>query len=273
MSSVSTVNRTAQRARHSSSLETLTRTGFVAYGLLHLAIGWLAIQLITGSGTSEADQSGALQLLKRQPLGHAVLLIIAVGLGAMAIWQLTLVIAGHHEYSGARRTAERAVSVGRVLVYSFLMWTDIKVLHTAGTSAARSQEQATAGILSQPAGQFWVAVAGIAVLGIGLGMTYYGAAREFKSKLALESATTRTRQAVLRLGQLGYVARGIAFSVVGVLLFKAAAAKGAQQSRGLDGALRTLAGEPYGPVVLTVIAAGFVAFGVYCFFQARYRKV
>jgi hypothetical protein len=30
--------------------------------------------------------------------------------------------------------------------------------------------------------------------------------------------------------------------------------------------------QPFGPVLLTIIAAGFAAFGVYCFAAARYHR-
>jgi hypothetical protein len=53
----------------------------------------------------------------------------------------------------------------------------------------------------------------------------------------------------------------------------AAATYDAKKSRGLDGALREMAGYSYGPWLLGLVALGIAAFGVYCFSQARYRKV
>ncbi len=61
--------------------------------------------------------------------------------------------------------------------------------------------------------------------------------------------------------------------MVGVLLVIAAATFDPDRSTGLDGAMRTLAGQPFGFVLLMVAAAGFAVFGVHCFFQSRYRKV
>jgi hypothetical protein len=81
------------------------------------------------------------------------------------------------------------------------------------------------------------------------------------------------RKLVVGLGQVGYIAKGIAFGIVGLLVAGAAVQRNAAKSNGLDGALHTLAGKPYGQVLLVAIAAGFAAFGLYCFFQSRYRKV
>ena len=82
-----------------------------------------------------------------------------------------------------------------------------------------------------------------------------------------------TRKTVRWLGTLGYVAKGVAFAIVGALLVDAAVTDDPQKSTGLDAALRTLAHEPFGEFLLIVVGVGIAAFGVYCFFQARYRKV
>ena len=42
---------------------------------------------------------------------------------------------------------------------------------------------------------------------------------------------------------------------------------------GLDGALHTLRDQPLGPVLLTAVAVGLAAYGVYSFARARYAKV
>jgi hypothetical protein len=257
--------------RRSNALVVPTRAGFIGYGLLHLAVAWLALQIALGHPTGEGSQSGAFSLLARQPLGHALLIIIAVGLFAMALWQLLEAAVGHRQ--DKHRTLERIVSVGRTVIYAALAVTALKVASGAPTSSASQQQNATAGMLAHPAGRALVVVAGLVVIGIGVGMFIYGAKRSFERRLRIAQMSRRARQTAVRLGQLGYIAKGVAFGIVGVLLAGAAVRHNAAQSRGLDAALRTLAGKPYGAVLLIVIAAGFAAFGAYCFFQSRYRKV
>ena len=273
MSTTATVRGGARRTAHSGALEVLTRIGFIGYGLLHLAIAWLALQVAAHHTGTKADQVGAFQLLDKQPAGRALLIIIAVGLGAMALWQLLVAAVGHRNYHGRRRTFERIASLARVVVYAFLLWTDIRVLQGTATSGSSSQEHATAGMLAHPAGQWLVALAGIVVFAIGVGMMIYGAKRSFESKLNLASARRPVRQTVVRLGQVGYIAKGVAFGIVGALLFDAAISDQAARSRGLDGALRTLAGQPFGTALLVIVAIGFIAFGTYCFAQSRYRRI
>jgi hypothetical protein len=120
---------------------------------------------------------------------------------------------------------------------------------------------------------FLVALAGLVVLAVGLGLTWYGWKYKFEEKLLVRSMSVRTRQWARRLGRAGYVAKGVAFAIVGVLLLDAAVTRNPSKSRGLDAALHTLVQQPFGAFLLIAVGVGFAAFGVYCFFQSRYRKV
>jgi len=266
-----TVTSSARRVATSRPLEILFRIGFVGYGLLHLAVGWLAIQLALGRQPGESSQSGAFQTLARQPFGRFVLIVVVIGLAAMAIWQLLLAVAGHQ---GERhRNLERAASLGRTILYTALAWTAYKVVAGVPASSAQQQQQATAGVMGKPFGQFLVAVVGLAVLALGVGLLVYGAKRQFERRLMMYRMSEATRRTARRLGQVGYIAKGIAFGIVGLLLFDAAVTHDPAKSRGLDAALRTVIAQPFGRWLLILVAIGFVAFGIYCFFQSRYRKV
>jgi len=45
------------------------------------------------------------------------------------------------------------------------------------------------------------------------------------------------------------------------------------RGQGLGGALETLARQPFGPYILSVVAAGLVAHGAFMFAMARYRRI
>jgi hypothetical protein len=65
----------------------------------------------------------------------------------------------------------------------------------------------------------------------------------------------------------------IVFLIIGVLLVVAAAQADAPEEVGIDGALRRLAAREYGPVLLSVVAVGLAAYGLYSFAEARYRRL
>jgi hypothetical protein len=252
-------------------LKALTRVGFIGYGLLHLALAWVAAQIAFGASGQEGDQSGAFQKLAEQPFGELLLWFVIVCLAALTLWQLVLAIWGHRDTHGKERVFERVASGARVVIYAVLAWTAGKVVLGAPSSSANQQQQATAGIMAKPAGALLVGLIGLAVLAFGLGMIWYGLKRKFARKL--NYAGPRGHRAAVRAGQIGYTAKGVAFGIVGYLLLDAAVTDDPGKSRGLDAALRTLAGQPYGKFLLLAVALGVAAFAVYCFFQAKYRKV
>src|SRR5947199_140102 len=178
MTVANSARRGAQRVATSRPLEIAFRIGFVGYGLLHLAVAWLAVQLALGRPAGEHSQSGAFPPLVRHPFG-----------------------------------------------------------------------------------QFLVAVAGLAILALGVGLAIYGAKRMFERRLMTYRMNEATRQSARRLGQFGYIAKGVAFAIVGLLLADAALSNNPAKSRGLDTALRTLIAQPFGQWLLILVAVGFAAFG------------
>jgi hypothetical protein len=247
--------------------------GFIGYGLLHLAVAWLAVQIALGHASNTGDQSGAFRTLAGQPFGRFILIFSIVGLSAMAIWQILLAAIGHREKYGASRAFERVASGARAVIYTALAFTAGKVVAGAPASSADQQQNATAGIMAKPAGIWLIGLAGLAVVALGVGLVWYGWKHKFEEKLLLGRMSVRTRAWARRLGQVGYVAKGIAFGIVGLLLLDAAISHNPTKSRGLDAALHALVQQPFGVFLLLAVGAGFAAFGGYCFFQSRYRKV
>lgn len=100
---------------------------------------------------------------------------------------------------------------------------------------------------------------GVIVIVVGGRLIYRGAREKFTQDL--RGAIPR---GVLRLGQVGYIAKGTVLAAVGVLFIVAALTYDPQKAGGLDSAVRTLRDQPYGPFILTALALGFVSFGGYC---------
>lgn len=264
---------TASRAADSKLLETLARAGFIGYGAVHLLFAWLALQIAFGGSGKQGDQSGALQTIAAQPLGRFLVIGIIVGLVAMAIWQALEAAIGHRVDTGKTRMFERIASAGRTVVYVYLAWTAYKVITTAKSSSADSQQKTSEHLMASTGGRLLVGLAGLAVAVIGVGLVVYAVKKAFEKHLKIAEMSPQTRQLSRRLGVAGYAAKGVAYAIAGFLLLVAAVTYDADKARGLDAALRTLAEQSYGTLLLTLVAAGIAAFGVFCFIQARYRKV
>ncbi len=265
--------RQAQTDARSNFLEWLTRLGFIGYGIVHLAVAWLALQLTLGHAGGDEGQSGAFRAVAAQPFGRFILFVVIVGLLAMAVWQLLLAFVGHRNEQGWHRPFERAASAGRTVIYVGLALTAWQVVHGTAKSSAAQQQDFTANLMAKPGGPALVVFLGLAVVALGVGMAVYGFKKMFVKRLKTSEMTAKVRKSTIALGRFGYMAKGFAFTVVGVLIVAAGLTTDAKKSGGLDIALKTLAGHPYGILLLIVVAAGFAAFGVYCFSQSRYRKI
>ncbi|MEV6301646.1 DUF1206 domain-containing protein [Actinoplanes sp. NPDC051861] len=272
-STTSNVKYHASRAAESKPLEYLARGGFIGYGIIHLLFAWIALQVAFGGSGQESDQSGALQEIARQSYGKGLLVVIAIGLFAMAIWQAFEAAIGESGPRDRAAFAERVLSGVRAVLYAYLGWMAVKIVQGASASMGDNYQSKSAGLMGSDGGRFLVSLIGLVVLGVGIGMAYYGWKRKFTKHLKTQEMPAGVRQSIIRLGVAGYVSKGIAYAIAGMLFVIAGVNYDTEKARGLDAALKTLAGYSWGVWLLVLIAAGIAAFGVYCMAQAKYRKI
>ena len=265
-----TAEHTAQRAAHAAPMKLLARVGLVAYGVVHLLVAWLAIQVAMGDG-GKADKTGALQTVAANPAGALLLWVITIGLAAFVVWQLAAAIWGH-ENAGEHRNRKRLTSLGEAIVFGYLAYTAGKLASSGSAPGDSQQSGLVAKLLAEPYGKVLVAAAGLAIVAIAGFVAYHGIKKRFLSELDLSTVTPSVQRAVVRLGQVGYTALGVAYGIAGALVVVAAVKSDPSKATGLDTALKTLAAQPYGTFLLLVIAVGLAAFGVYTLFDARYRR-
>ena len=265
----------AGRAGDSDALEHLARIGLIAYGVVHLLLAWLALQLAWGGGSGQsADQAGALATLAEQPLGRPLLWLLAVGLVALAAWQAAEVLRWRSRLSSSGDARKKAVektvkAVAKAVLYAALA---VLAVRTATGGGGGGGQQQAAGVFGWPAGRWLVGLIGLVVIGVGLYLVNKGVSKKFLEEVDLRSASPQTTRLVTRLGQAGFPAKGVALGVVGGLLVYAAVTFDPARATGLDGALRTILDAPFGKVLLTLVAIGIAAFGAYCFVRARYPE-
>lgn len=121
-----------------------------------------------------------------------------------------------------------------------------------------------------PGGQFIVGVIGLAIIGYGISLVVRGWTEKFRRHLDAQGQSGQDRSAYVMLGKAGYIAKGVAISVIGGLFGYAAITHEAKKSGGLDQALQTVLEQPFGPVLLTAIGLGIGAYGLFCFARAKH---
>jgi hypothetical protein len=262
----------ADRVARSRAFEVLARGGFVARGLVYGLVGVLAVKLALGDGGKATNQQGALETVARQPFGHLLVLLIAVGLGGYALWRLVRAFLGRGPEDGGDSAVDRIGGFGSGLVYAILCATAVKILLGAGAGGG-NVSKGTAGVLGWPGGQWLVGLAGVVLLGIGGYQGYRGFSRDFLDESKVGGAREGVRRFVVAAGVVGHLARMVVFGLVGVFLVRAALDYQPRKAVGLGGALSRLLQQPAGPALLGVVAAGLVAFAVYSISDARYHRL
>ncbi|WP_240615819.1 DUF1206 domain-containing protein [Nakamurella deserti] len=259
--------RAGRDVQSSDAFRLLVRVGLISYGVVHLVVAWLAVQLAWFGRQEEASQQGAFQELASTTLGRITLWVVAVGLFALAVWQLFEALWGHRDREeGRKRTVKRVGSAGKVVLYVALGVSAVRVV-TGSSSSGDTQKEMTASLMGSSTGRILVIALGVVVIVAGGRLVYRGLSRKFTRDLA-----GGVGQGVVRLGQVGYAAKGVVLAIVGALFLLAALTYSPDRAGGLDTALRTLNGQPYGPYLLTALALGIACFGVYCFAWSRHVK-
>ena len=260
--------RSAARKADSPWVKTLGQVGVAAIGVVYLLLAWIAVQVAFGSADQSADNSGALKDLAEKPFGKVLLAVMAVGLFFFAIWQFVEAAIGYQEKDGGERVFKRVSAAGKGLFGAALGLQALKlVLGSGGSSSSQKQEDWTSKLMGLPAGRVLVVIIGLAVIAFSGYLIYKGVKKKF-----LEKLEGGADPKVVKLGQAGWIARGVAFGVLGILIVVAGLKEQPEKSRGLDAALKTLADQPFGKWILVAVALGLAAYGVFQLVTARRRR-
>src|SRR3954471_17448599 len=135
----------AQEAGNSDTLENLARVGLIAYGVVHLLVAWLALQLAWFGGNSKsADQSGAMSTLADSPVGKPLLWVIALGFVALAAWQAAEVLRWRGQWTASGKARAKALqNSGKALVKSvvYVVLAVLAIKFATGNGKSSSQQQ------------------------------------------------------------------------------------------------------------------------------------
>jgi Domain of Unknown Function (DUF1206) len=264
-------------------VDVLGRIGLVGYGVVHLLVAWLALQVAFGVPDLAPDAQGAVGTIADRPGGVQALGVLVVGLVAFALWQLVAAAVGFRWVRGGERVRKRTGAVSKAIAMSGLAAIIVDYLvgrrSGAASPAADTGGTNTAGVttlaaevLALPAGRILLGLVAATILVIASAMIYTGVRRTFMGDLDVRRLAPATRRLIELVGATGHLARALALAVVGVLAGTAALFADPARAGGLDVALRALGSTTLGSSLLVVVAAGFAAYGLFCVADAATRR-
>jgi fumarate reductase subunit D len=275
MATIQAGRNAVKRAAANPLLELLERLGYLVRGALYAVMGLLAlgIALRVGGGQT-TDLSGSLVFVVTNPIGKLVLIVFAVGLAAYSVWGVIRAI-----YDPLRRGndaggyAARLGFVSSALSYAAIVIFALQILLGSGAGAGDSTQQTIAAILTHPGGGPLTIIIGLVAIVVGLGQLLEAYRATFKEDLKGAEMSASARDTTIALGRFGMFARGVVILVIGWFLVQAGMHQDAGQVQGFGGAFVFLLGQPFGRVVLGIVALGFVALGLHSFACARWIRL
>ena len=263
-------------AMHTSpAIRTLARAGYAAKGVVYALVGGLALLAAFTSQGQVSGSRGALRWLTNQPFGQALLIVIGAGLAGYALWCFVrAVVDPEDDGNDAKGLAKRAFQFGKGVVHVALVIAVVGMVRGTGDGGGgEGIDKWTTKLMSVPLGRWLVAAAGVFVIGYGAQQLYKAWTTDLDDQLSLGRMGPAAAKWTIRFSRFGMAARGVVFGVIGTFLVIAAWHSNPTEAKGVGGALQTLQQQPYGPVLLGVVAVGLISYGIYELIRARYRRI
>ena len=253
-------------------LTTLARLGFAARGLVYVLIGWFAVAAARSGGRPD-DNRSALESLADNGAGQWLLGVIALGLVGYAIWRFSEAWFDPENLgSDGKGMTKRGGFVVSGLVHLGLALVAARLAFSqrGGGSGDAEADAGSAWLMTLPGGVWLVGAVGVMLLIAAAGNFMEAYRAKFAEHLRRDLLA---RTAVTTAGRLGYAARGVVFVLVGWFAIRAALTENPEAAGGTGQALRALQEQSYGPLLLGVVAAGLLLFGLFGIVEARYRQI
>ncbi|HZC05691.1 MAG TPA: DUF1206 domain-containing protein [Ktedonobacterales bacterium] len=272
-------NRAGQQTRNVISapwFTALARLGYAAKGLVYIVIGWLALMTAFSAGGQTTDPQGAITSIYLHPFGKVLLFIIFVGFVGYALWQFARAAFNPDGEGDAKKDGVRRIGyafVGVSYLGFALAALRLMTQNAAPKGSNASTQDWTARLLSAPGGVFLVVLLGLIVLGVAVGLFYEAWKLRFERYFPLSQMNEGERKLTRYSGRYGIGSLGAIFIIMGLFMIDAALRHDPHKAQGLAGALATLASQPFGPVLLGLVALGLIAYGIFGWVEARYRRI
>ena len=245
-------------------VEPAVRVGHAAKAVVFILTGVLTAATQLAIGGDVDGPEAAFAALRGAPLGKVMLATVAIGLLYYAAWELCRVLADP-ERQARGRFLPRLEWLAGAVVFGSLSVAAFRV--SFGRAAARGDDAArtwASRVIAQiPFGGMVLGLVGVLIIIAGAVLIRRGWRAEFDRVIDLNALSSRSWAATYALARIGIVARGAIVSIIGVFLVLAAWRHDPSEAIGIEGALRVLGRQPFGPWLLAAAALGLASYGIY----------
>ncbi|MBB6406646.1 DUF1206 domain-containing protein [Arthrobacter sp. AZCC_0090] len=258
-------------AKDSPAVRAVARAGFVALGLIHLLVGFIALRIALGE-SGQADQSGAVAQMAATPGGVVLLWAGLVACAVLALYMASDAVMGWSGRSASKKLQKRLKAAGQAIVFAAAAVTFGSFALSRPSNSSEKSRTASADLMSSTPGTVLLVIIGAALLATAGTYVFLGITRRYEKNLRGKPCGP-LGDAFTVLGVVGYCAKGVALGAVGLLVLIATAAHDPSQQGGLDAALKAFLQQPFGGWVLVFVSLGLMAYGIFSLFRSRYQRL
>ncbi len=276
----------ASEVRAERWFQRFARLGLSTRAIVYALLAYIAADLsLRHAASAEANGSGALNEVGRQPAGRALLAFLAIGLAGYAVWRVAQALSRQDDKDKRRPASKEISAIERVgwicaaIVYLVLCGQAVaQVVSSSGTGSggggpSSHPQPFVATVLKWPAGPVWVGLVGGGLAVGGAALAVWGGMHDYAQVLEAHRMKRWTFHVAQVSGFMGEATRGLLVVLVSLYLLAAAFADNPSRAKSPNGALLSFERLPAGEDLLLVAAAGLLSFAVYSVIEALYRRL
>ena len=239
----------------------LERFGLLVRGILYALVGAVAIVALIGAGES-VDLQGSLVLVLGNDLRLPIAIVAAGGLFGYALWGVVRAFADPLERGGNwHGIISRAGFLWSAIAYSGLGLFAIQFAF-GGSRGGGGLPFGVHKFIGPQLAPWVLPTFGAVVMVTGIGQFMDAWFAPFRTDFLPQLKNPRLWSVWVWAGRLGLFGRGVAFSVIGILMVLGGFSGDLRFDYGLTRVFAVLLGLPAGAAVLIIVALGFVALGL-----------
>ena len=256
-----------------NNLKNIARTGLVAKGIIYAIIGILTFMAAFNMGGQKAGKLQVIDFLEKQTFGKVLLIIVAIGVLCYAFWKFTQAIKDPENIGDDKKGTVKRIAyfISGLLYLGLGVLAFLDAIDTANSSGGSSGKSSS--FLASDVGLIILGIVGVILIGLGIYQFTRIKEDKFEKKFSSKALSEKKRKkTIYNSAYFGLASRGVIFLILGFFAIKASYTSDPDKIKTTSDVFSFLEDSSYGMYLLGVVSAGLIAYAIYTFMLAKYRR-